>query len=51
MKNSRYLPLKDISCGGILIMRDTQSDQPETIVETVKGLEFNVSLLKFIESF
>ena len=26
-----------MSNGGIIILRDTQSDQPETLVETVKG--------------
>ena len=26
-----------MSSGGIIILRDTQSDQPETLVETVKG--------------
>lgn len=36
-KNSRYQPLKDVSCGGIIMLRDTQSDQPEAIVETVKA--------------
>jgi 26S proteasome regulatory subunit N2 len=36
-KSSRYQPLKDVSSGGIIILRDTQSDQPETLVETVKG--------------
>lgn len=36
-KNSRYQPLKDISCGGIIMLRDTQADQPEVIVETVKA--------------
>jgi hypothetical protein len=36
-KSCRYEPLKEISSGGIIVMRDTQSDQPELIVETVKG--------------
>ena len=36
-KNSRYQPLKDVNNGGIIVMRDTQSDQPEVIVETVKA--------------
>jgi len=36
-KTCRYQPLKDVSNGGIIILRDTQSDQPETLVETVKG--------------
>jgi len=36
-KNCRYQPLKDVSSGGIIILRDTQSDQPETLVETVKA--------------
>lgn len=36
-KASRYQPLKDVSCGGIIMLRDTQSDQPETLVETVKA--------------
>lgn len=36
-KSSRYLPLKDFSNGGIILMRDTQSDQPENLVETVKA--------------
>jgi hypothetical protein len=36
-KSCRYQPLKDVSSGGIIILRDTQSDQPETLVETVKG--------------
>lgn len=36
-KNSRYQPLKDVACGGIIMLRDTQADQPETLVETVKA--------------
>jgi 26S proteasome regulatory subunit N2 len=36
-KNSRYVPLKEINSGGIIMLRDTQSDLPEVIVETVKG--------------
>jgi len=36
-KNSRYQPLKEFSCGGIIILRDTQSDQAETLVEIVKA--------------
>ena len=36
-KNARYQTLKDVSYGGIIILRDMQSDQPETIVETVKA--------------
>lgn len=36
-KNARYVPLKDVACGGIIMLRDTQSDQPETLVETVKA--------------
>jgi 26S proteasome regulatory subunit N2 len=36
-KTARYQPLKDISSGGIIILRDTMSDQPETLVETVKA--------------
>lgn len=36
-KTCRYQPLKDVSSGGIIILRDTQSDQPETLVETVKA--------------
>ena len=36
-KNSRYQPLKDVACGGIIMLKDSQSDQPETIVETVKA--------------
>ena len=37
-KNTRYQSLKDISNGGIILLRDTQSDQPENLVETIKGL-------------
>jgi 26S proteasome regulatory subunit N2 len=36
-KNSRYVPLKEINSGGIIMLRDTQSDLPEVIVETVKA--------------
>lgn len=36
-KNARYVPLKDVACGGIIMLRDTQADQPETLVETVKA--------------
>jgi len=36
-KTSRYQPLKEVSNGGIIVMRDTQSDQPEVMVETVKA--------------
>merc|ERR1712129_618973 len=27
-KNSRYQPLKDVACGGIIMLKDSQSDQP-----------------------
>ena len=36
-KNSRYVPLKDVSAGGIIMLKDTQSELPEVIVETVKA--------------
>jgi len=36
-KNARYVPLKDVGSGGIIMLRDTQADQPETLVETVKA--------------
>jgi 26S proteasome regulatory subunit N2 len=36
-KNSRYQPLKEVSSGGLIMLRDLQSDQPEIIVETVKA--------------
>jgi len=36
-KTCRYQPLKEVSSGGIIILRDTQSDQPETFVELVKA--------------
>lgn len=37
LKNSRYQPLKDVSNGGFIILKDTQSDQPENLVELVKA--------------
>lgn len=36
-KNARYVPLKDVGSGGIIMLKDTQSDLPEVIVETVKA--------------
>jgi hypothetical protein len=36
-KNCRYQPLKEVQSGGLIMLRDTQSDEPEVIVETVKG--------------
>ena len=38
-KNPRYQPLKELSSGGIIMLKDTQSDQPEVLVETVKGIK------------
>ncbi|RNA28469.1 26S proteasome non-ATPase regulatory subunit 1 [Brachionus plicatilis] len=37
LKNSRYQPLKEVSSGGFIILRDTQSNQPENLVELVKA--------------
>lgn len=46
-KTCRYQPLKEVSSGGIIILRDTQSDQPETFVELVKG----IFIIKLSKSF
>lgn len=35
-ENTKYIPLKDIGIGGIIVMRH-QSDQPEELVEPVAG--------------
>lgn len=35
--NSKYMPLKDIGIGGIIVMRYGQTDQPEELVEPVAG--------------
>ena len=37
-KNFRCQSLKDVSSSGIIILRVTQSDQPETLVEAVKDI-------------
>jgi len=37
VKSHRYQTLKEISSGGIILVRDTQADQPEVLVETVKA--------------
>ncbi len=39
-ENSKYIPLKDIGIGGIIVMRYGQTDQPEELVEPVAG-QFN----------
>ena len=36
-KSCRYQPLKEVSAGGLIMLRDNQSDVPETLVETVKA--------------
>ena len=36
-ENSKYIPLKDIGIGGIIVMRYGQTDQPEELVEPVAG--------------
>lgn len=36
-KSSRYQVVKDLSYGGIILVKDTQSDQPENLVETIKA--------------
>jgi len=35
-KGSRYQPIKDITNCGIILMKDTQSTEPETLVELAK---------------
>lgn len=35
--NPKYMPLKDIGIGGIIVMRYGQTDQPEELVEPVAG--------------
>lgn len=52
-ENSKYIPLKDIGIGGIIVMRYGQTDQPEELVEPVAGLmtslyKFGWGKLKFI---
>ncbi|CAF0707844.1 unnamed protein product [Brachionus calyciflorus] len=37
LKSTRYQPLKDVSNGGFIMLRDTQPDQPEVLVELVKA--------------
>ena len=36
-ENSKYTPLKDVSIGGIIVMRYGPTDQPEDLVEPVSG--------------
>jgi hypothetical protein len=36
-ENSKYIPLKDVGIGGIIVMRYGQTDQPEELVEPVAG--------------
>lgn len=36
-KGSRYQPIKDITHGGIILVKDTQSNEPETFVELAKA--------------
>ena len=38
-ENSNYTPLKDVSIGGIIIMRSVHSGQPEELVELVSAVE------------
>ncbi|XP_076304410.1 regulatory particle non-ATPase 2 [Tachypleus tridentatus] len=35
IEGSRYVPLKDVSIGGIIIMKDTKREDPEDLVEPV----------------
>ncbi|KZS16975.1 26S proteasome non-ATPase regulatory subunit 1 [Daphnia magna] len=37
-ENSKYIPLKDIGIGGIIVMRYGQTDQPEELVEPVAAM-------------
>ncbi|KAI9563808.1 hypothetical protein GHT06_011274 [Daphnia sinensis] len=37
-EHSKYIPLKDISIGGIIVMRYGQTDQPEELVEPVAAM-------------
>ncbi|CAF0941552.1 unnamed protein product [Didymodactylos carnosus] len=36
-KNARYQPLKDITHGGIILVKDTQASEPEVFVELAKA--------------
>lgn len=38
-ENSRYKPLKDLSIGGIVIVRDTRKSEPEDLVQPVAAGE------------
>ncbi len=51
-ENSKYIPLKDIGIGGIIVMRYGQTDQPEELVEPVAGMRHFYSFwnsLNFID--
>lgn len=37
-ENARYTPLKDISNGGIILMKDVKPGEKEEIVEPVAGM-------------
>lgn len=39
-KGSRYQPIKDITHAGIILVKDTQANEPETLVELAKGNAF-----------
>ena len=35
--NSRYTPVKDLSTGGIIMLKDTKKSEPEELVEPVQA--------------
>lgn len=42
LENSRYVPIKDISIGGIIMLKDTRPSEPEVFIEPVVALSSKV---------
>lgn len=36
-ENNRYVPIKDLSIGGVILLRDTKNTEPEELVEPVQA--------------
>lgn len=50
-ENSKYVPLKDASIGGIIVMRYSGADQSEDLVEPVAGKMHSFHLVNVILKF
>ena len=49
-EGSRYVALKDVAIGGVVVLRDQKPEDKEQLVEPVAGIVFVLSLMQTLLS-